>query len=251
MAALQERYELNPRVISPEAVGAVVADLLGEPGTYLQTLREKRIEGTHFTEIIHPEFQIFRIGALGFEIPITDEDRARYGLTIENISNLGREDVKTPVDEDIGWDSDEGINVMRAFVASAFFEEASRQGLPIPVINNGLIDPPPAKKHQIDGAKASKPGMFLYDWEEFEGRWAEENPALFQETVQLKDKLTDYYTRRMLAVYADLPVEYMDKISPEVRSTYNDYLMEYAVRTYAMFTPNPPTLIEVKNIHQA
>lgn len=247
---MTERYELNPRVISTEVVQAVVDDLVGEPSTYLQALRAKRIEGTHFEEIIHPEFQVFRIGALGFEIPITDEDRARYGITIENISNLGREDVKMPEDEDIGWDSVESINVMRAFVASTFFEEAARQGLPTPVINNGLIDPPPAKKHQIDGAKASKPGMFLYNREEFEERWAGENPELFQATVQLKDRLTDYYTRRMLAMYSNLPAEYMDKISPEVRSTYNDYLMEYAVRTYAMFTPNPPTLIEVKNIHQ-
>lgn len=252
MAAPQERsrkFELNPRTIRPKAVQAVVADLAVQtPSTYLKILADKRIEGTHFAEIIHPEFQVFRIGALGFELPITPEDRDRYGITVENISSLGREDTKVPEQEDIGWDSVGSINTMRAFVASAFFEEAAMQGLPTPEINDGLIDPLPVKKHQIEGAVASEPGMFLYEWEELEARWAEENPALYQATVELKDKLRDYYVERMITTYRDLPQAYMDSVAPEVRDTYDDYLMGYALRTYAMFAPHPPTLIEVKKV---
>lgn len=242
------RFELNPSVIRPEAVQAVLADLTGEPGTYLKTLSDKRIEGTDFAEIIHTEFQIFRIQALGFELPVTTEDRDRYRITLESISSLGREDIKVPEDQDIGYDDIEGINTMRAFVASAFFEEAAIQKLPTPEINNRLIDPPPVKKNRIEKAIAPKPGMSLYEWEEFEERWAGENPVLYQATIQLRDQLTDYYSGRLMGIYKDLPDEYRDKIAPEVRTTYGDYLMEYALRTYAMFTPRPPTLIEVKNV---
>lgn len=242
------RFELNPGVIHPEAVKAVMTDLTGEPGTYLKTLRNKRIAGTDFTEIIDTEFQIFRIGILGFELQIAPEDRDRYGITLESISSLGREDIKVPEDQDIGYDDIEGINTMRAFVASAFFEEAAMQKLPTPRINNRLIDPPPAKRAQIYRAVASKPEMFLYEQEEFEERWKEENPDLYQAAVQLKDRLTDYYAGRMIATYQDLPEDYINKVTPDVRRAYSDYLMEYALRTYAMFTPRPPTLIEVKNV---
>lgn len=243
------RFDLNPRVVRPEAVQAVVADLQGlQPDGYLKALRDKRIKGTHFTEIIHPEFQVFRIGALGFELPISVDDRAQYGVTVESLSSLGRDDVKVPEDQDIGWDPIESINSMRAFVASAFFEEATLQKLPTPAINDKMIDPPPAKRSQIEGAMASKPGMFLYEWEGLEERWQEENPALFQATTQLRDHLADHYAGRMLSGYGDLPETYMSKAEPEVRSTYNDYLMEYALRTYAMLTPRPPTLIEVRTV---
>lgn len=248
---MPERYELNPKVISLEAVQAVVGDLVGEPITYVQTLRAKRLGGTHFEEIIHPEFQVFRIGMLGFELPVAPGDKDKYGIKVDVICSLGREDIQVSEQEDIGWDSIESINTMRAFVASAFFEEATRQKLSTPQINDRLIDPPPAKKYQIESATAPRSGFFLYDWEEFAGRWAEENPELHQATVQLRDGLTDYYANRMVAVYRDLPQEYMDRVAPEVRETYSNYLMEYAIRTYAMLTPNPPALIEVKRIKSA
>src|SRR3989338_2671525 len=94
-----------------------------------------------------------------------------------------------------------------------------------------------------------KLGFFLYEWEEFEERWAGENPDLYQATVQLRDELTDYYAGRMIAAYQDyIPGDYMSRVAPEVRSKYSDYLMEYALRTYAMFTSHPPTLIEVTNV---
>ncbi len=252
MVAPQERskgYELNPRVISPEAVQAVMADLQGErPSTYFQTLHEKRIEGTDFSEIVHPEFQVFRIGALGFGLPVAPEDRDRYGISVETLSSLGREDESVPEDQDIGCDSLESINTMRAFVASTFFEESARQKLPAPEINDKLIDPPPVKRVRIERAVASKPGMFLYEWEEFEARWAGENPDLYQAMIQLRDELADYYAKRMVAAYQGLPQDYMDRIAPDVESKYRDYLLEYALRTYAMLAPRPPRLIEVRNV---
>lgn len=243
------RYDLNPtRIISIDAVQAVVADLGENPKMYFQNLSDKRIKGTHFAEIIHPEFQIFRIGMLGFEIPVSPEDKERFAIPFDTISSLGHKDIQVPKDENIEWDDMESINTMRAFVASVFFEEAKRQKLPIPAINDRLIDPPPAKKYQIDTAVASKPGMFLYDWEDLESRWKEENPEFYQETVTLKDKLKDYYASRLIRTYRDLPEEYVQKIISQIHTSYDYELMAYAIRTYAMFTPRPPTLIEIKKV---
>ena len=244
------RYELNPRVISSEAVQAVVADIQGEgPSTYLKTLQDRRIEGTRFNDVIHPLFQVWRIKAIGFVLPVPAEVLNSDGIPVETLSTHGPEYTEVPDDQDITLDSYDSINTMRAFVASAFFEEATRQKLPTPEINDKFINVLPAKRSQIEEVVATKPGMFLYVWEEFEERWAGENPDLYRATVQLRDELTDYYTGRMIARYQDfIPGDYMSRVAPEVRSKYSDYLMEYALRTYAMFTPHSPILIEVTNV---
>lgn len=249
--ARQEAFRSNPRVISPESVEAVVNDLGDEPLNYSMVLEAKRLKGTDFTEILHPEFQLFRIGVLGFEVPVKSEDKEKYGIKVDSLESMGREDVKLSEDEDIGWDCICSINTMRAFVICAFAEEAKRQGLRVPKINDKLIDPGPAKKGQIETAWATGPGLFIYSWEELEQRWSLENPPLYNATVSLKDRLGDLYGERMIAAYKDLPQEYLDKIGPEVKETYRDQLMEYALRTYAMLAPEPPLLIEVTDVRPA
>jgi hypothetical protein len=240
-----ERFDLNPRNIRPEAVQAVIGDLLGlQPVRYVQALSEKRLGGTPFAELLDPEFQAFRIGVLGFELPVEPEDQARYAINLSSLSTIGPEDIEAS--EDIGWDSIESINTMRAFVGSAFFEEANRQRLPNPAINSSMIDPFPAKKSQIVGAVASRPGMFLYEWEDLEKNWQQENFPLFEATTQLRDQLTYYYTGRMIQAYGGLPADYLAMKKPEIALLYRDYLMEYGLRTYAMLTPHPPLLVEIK-----
>lgn len=251
MSAPSERlrsHELNPRVIRPEAVSTVAAALTGTPDTYLATLKDRWIKKTHFRQTLDPMFQVWRIGFLSLEVPVAEADLSRFGVDIEALSSLGPDEPQGKAAGDIGLDPFEGINTMRAFVASAFYEEAARQGLPTPAINDRMIDPPPVKRHQIEDTEASKPGMFLYDGEEFEERWSQENPVLYQETTRLIDQLTGFYSTRMLRAYSTLPADFLTQATPTVEQAYRDYLMEYAVRTYAMLTPNPPVLIEIKAV---
>lgn len=250
MAASQERsrrYELNPRVISPEAVQAVVKDFVGVTDVSLGTLHDKRVKGTSISNVMGAGFQAMRMRDLGFELLVSAEDKERFGINIDLISALGPEGVTDTVDmENYDWLN--SMDTMKAFVASAFSEEASMQKLPNPEINPEMIDPSPVKKHQIPDAFATGPGVFLYEWEKLEERWAEENPTLYKATIEFKDRLTNYYYLRLSNRYKSLPKEYLKKIEPEIKSAYDDKLMEYAIWTYAILTPRPPTLFEVANV---
>lgn len=242
---MSERIQL----ISPETVARVGAELSGNPETYLPTLRSRWLEGTYFTEFIHPEFQVFRIGRMGFEVPVDQKDKDTFGIKIEALSSFGPEtQPEHPTVEEIGYDPIESINIMRAFVASAFFEEAISHGAPIPRTNNGLIDPMPVNKQLIATARATRPGMYLYDGEEFDESWSLKSPAFHQAMVNLRDQLTGYYSARMLGAYSDLPAEYLALMTAPVQQEYHEYLTEYALRTYAMFAPELPNLIEVTNL---
>lgn len=241
-------FQLNPSRIRKEVVHEVREALGEDPTKYVTNLRNRWIKDTPFADMIHPEFQVFRIGSLGFELPVTPEDREQFGIILEEISAFGREGIQVPETEDIGYDWLEGINSMRALVASSFFEEAQRQKLPIPQFNPKLIDPPPAKKEDIPKAYATKPGLFLYEWEALQERWKQENPELYEEVIKLKEALSPYYVARLLNAYKDLPTAYLEKIEPEVKNQYDYNLLEYALRTYAMFTPHPPVLLEVTKV---
>ena len=123
-------------------------------------------------------------------------------------------------------------------------EETRIKKLPPPELNDGIIDAVPVRRKDISTIKAHKKRMYYFVAEDFEERWKNENPELYQAVFRLKDSLIKKYTEDTKKSYKDLPVEFLQEIDAKIKDAWDEALTEYALKTYAWFTPNPPELLE-------
>lgn len=249
-------YKQNPQTICAESVQAVTAGLTGHTDEDLTKLLSGRLNHRTyeipFSDILHPEFDAFRLGSVEWVLPITDEDRQQLGTTETAILPTGPESITA---EELYYERFNkadteghlyGQLFLRAFISTVYVEEAQRQNKPIPDINYKIIDAPAVRKSLIDGATASGQNMFLIDGDDLEQNWQQQNPEFHKVTMELINSMVTRYTPITRALYEGiLPTEYLDQRTEDIHNAWKENLWESAVRTYAWFQPEQPRLIPV------
>lgn len=247
---MAERNKNNPLKISDRAIETTVSYLTGKPFDDLTTLKE-RIGRAPFKDILTDEFQLLRLGSMGWEVNVPLEIREKYGVRLSTIDSMGSEMLalayeNKETDTEGAMDFFIGVALLRAFIASTYVEQARIDHLPAPDINNKAIDALPLQKKAIETVYAKRKGLFVIDAEDLEEQWREENPRLQQETMRLKDKLVERFTPRTWKLYPELPENFIQDFTPTVRQQWDDCLNECALSAYAWFTPKGPPLIPVR-----
>lgn len=240
---MKEGYKDNPRQISDQAVDNTLKYLSGDPLTDLTKFREQ-LNHIPFLDILYDEFQIFRMGSLGWSVDIPAETRERFGVKVTEIDTMGPDELEDDTEE--AMDFFVGVGLLRAFIASAYVEQAKIDHSPTPDINDKVIDTLPVKKEDLDKVSASRKGMFVIDANDQENQWRQENPRLHQEAMGLKDRLVEKFSPGTFRLYKDLPTDFVNHFNPTLREEWDDCLRECAIRAYAWFTPNQPVLIPVR-----
>ena len=236
-------YRQNPNSISPEVIASISERIKDKaPHEFAQVFHADH-EAATYGDIFTFPFHLYRVGVEEISTSIPIAMRNTHGLSITVISN----NEENPFND---WLN--GSNAMKYIVATAFLSEAQRRGDNAIELNDRYIDPPPAKEDQIDKAYATAPGLSLYKWEEAEEGLRQASPELHDLIVQTKNELAKYYANRLLNAYANhnLPEEVIEAVKPDIEEQYNDFLMEWALRTYSMFTPYPPELHEVTIVRE-
>lgn len=238
-----EAYKSNPRVISEDAVQAAVVFVSGRSP---HELIEEWNEEVPFIDVLTSNFQMLRLGNFGWQISLTDGQKAGHDTSIESIDDLGHEDVEDESVAEAGFDFFKGLATIRALVASAFVEQSQRDGLPMPHVNSPIIDAKPIPRELHDKAYATSEGMYLIDADVLRTQWQKDNLSLYEAVMGLKQELVEKYTPRSIELWGGfVPDELLDELTPEIQSRWESTLDEIALGAYAMFTPNPPKLIPV------
>lgn len=89
---MAERYKDNPHNISDAAINRTLQSLTGDPEQDLKYI-QSALEHTRFVDILHHEFEVFRMGNLGWRINVPQEQRDRFGVSLDKITNMGPEDM--------------------------------------------------------------------------------------------------------------------------------------------------------------
>lgn len=227
-------YSHNPQHITVQALERV--------SEHLEDAYE-HLKDAPFADILTRPFQWWRMD-LGFTVDIPQDLRQKYNLKEAEISTSGLEGSEKEASLD--HDQTMGAMRMRTIVALAFSEQAKLEGQPLPDINWDIIDTHPVKKSDLGHVSGSRPDMHVLDVEDLKTQWQQENPELYEYVMAAKAELVARYTPRTLAMYkGHLPDEFLEEMATEMYQAWDDYLEVYALRAYAMFTPNPPPLIPV------
>lgn len=240
---MAERNKNNPLHISDDAIDRTIQSFTGDPKQDLKYI-QSALGYTRFGDILHHEFEVFRMGSIGWKIEVSLEQRDRFGVTLDKITNLGPEEGED--DEIAGsWDYVVGVELLRGFIAHSFVEQAKIEGRAVPEINDKILDSPPVRRAWLDHARAGRVGMTMMVTEDLDAQMQQENPRLYQETMGLKDKLVDRFTPRTLQLYRGNPEEFLAQYTPVIREKWEESLREMTLRTYGWFTPNQPNLVPV------
>lgn len=236
---IQHPYQNNPAVISEEAASSIFDNLPEDPQSALDDLRH--LQGQLFGDIFTYEFQVFRLGKLGWKINIPEALRARYGISETTLDSIGTEDVAS--DESL-YDPLTGSLLMRSVIAASFVKQANLNGSSVD-INDDIIDAHPATKNDLINARAPRTGIFIYDAEELEEQWQTENSVLHERVAAFISALAGQFTEQTALLYSHFDPQFIDEMRGGIRDMWVHDLGRDALRAYAMFTPNPPELIEV------
>lgn len=245
----REGYLLNPQSISQKAIDVTLKLLRDKSDNDLRKYWQgEDYEGFGSSDIFSERFQMMRIGVMGWNIQITDEQRQRYGIQAESVDYMGKtskEDENSPHGYYLYFGS---IGIVRALVGGAFIEQARIDGLPLSAmdINDELIDACPFKTEHLGDVYANMEGAFMINSDELEAQWQKENELLYRETMGIIRALVHENTpgsKDILRV--SLPEGLVEELEPEIRDRWQSQLHDTALRTYAIFTPNAPKLIPV------
>lgn len=200
--------------------------------------------GSPFGDILHPEFEVFRMGSMGWRIGVSEVERVRFGVDLEEISTMGSE--KGGEEDGLIEDYFTGVELLRGVVLIAFVEQSKIEGKPEPVMRSKLIDYPPVKRALLDGVSSTKTGMFVMVTEDLDAQMQQENLRLYQEIMKLKDNLVDRFTPRTIQLYKGQPEPFLKHYTPVIKDRWEETLREMTLRTYGWLTPNQPNLVPVK-----
>jgi len=236
---IQHPYQNNPATLSEEVVGSIFDNLPEEPQSALDSLRY--LQGHSFGDIFTYAFQVLRMGELGWRMDIPEELRSQYGISETTLDSIGPENVAA--DKSL-YDPFTGTLLIRSAIAASFVKQADMNGSSID-INDDIIDAHPATKNDLMNARAPREGIFIYDAEELEKQWQTENPILHGRVAAFIDTLAGQFTDQTILEHEHMDPQFMDQMRTGIRDMWQADLQLDALRTYAMFTPNPPELIEV------
>jgi len=243
--------------IREQAVRNVSATLTGDPDNDLKTLRTS-LDSKNLTygDIFTYQFQVMRMGTLGFRLPVAEEDREKFNLFESELTTNGPDEA---YEENSDYSEEEmtgsgdfftGVGLMRAFIASTFLEESRLTKTSPPKFHDELIDVYPVPEstfRQVAELNKNK-NLSIMSEEEALENWQKEHPALYNETRLLSQRLAAYFTPRTLAMYRSLPQEFKEKMTPALRKQWQEELMRESLRVYTWFSPNPPNAIRLKDI---
>ncbi len=233
-----ERNGGNPLKISKVAIETTFRLLTGDPDRDLSRFRGD-LSAAPFADILYPAFDILRMGSLGWNIAISKEERSRLGGSLEDITSMGPEDGEGKFD--VSYDYLTAVELMRAVVATAFVEQAKTEGKPMPDINGKIVDAVPVRREWLGLVRSNREGMTALVTEDLDAQMREENPRLYEETMGLKDRLTERFAARTVLLYSGQPKELIELHTPTIRKRWEESIREMALRTYAWFAPNGPT----------
>lgn len=235
----------NPLKISEAAVRATFRQLTGDPDLDMSYMGGA-LEIAPFGDIFSPEFDVFRLGNLGWCLEVTEAKRSELGISLEKITSLGPDNVKDEdLDHDGGCDYFNGVGLMRAVVASAFVEQAKIEGKQIPDIDSGIVDSVLTEREWLSKARASRVGMTAIVTEDLDAQMREENPFLYEWTMRMTEGLADRLTLRTLLLYKRESEGFREVYTPRIKERWGESLRAMALRTYAWFTPNKPNLVPI------
>jgi len=240
-----EEYSHNPSSISQQTIDITI-ELIGSKSEHEL---DEHWSDVGFTEIFLPEFQMIRIGHLGWQIQITDEQRTKYGITVLSVDNMGATSGKDRRSPTGYYQYFGSISAIRTFVGGSFIEQARADGLPLSAlgINDELIDAHPFNKDELGEVYAEAEGGFMLDADDLlEAQWKEENGLQHKETMGIIEGFVERLTPGSIDVLSEnLPEKLVAELEPEIRDCWQRELHDTALRTYAIFTPNAPKRIPI------
>lgn len=240
----REGFRHNPQSISQQVIDTTIYLI----GSKSEDELDEHWSDAGFTEIFSPQFQKNTIGVDGWQIQITDEQRAKYGVTATSVDNMGLTSDKDRRSPTGYYQYFGSIRAIRTLVGGSFIEQARADGLPLSEldINDELIDAQPCKKEELGEVYAEEEGIFMLDADNLEAQWKEENGVLYEDTMGIIEGFVERLTPRSIVVLSEnLPEELATELEPEIRDRWQHQLRDTALRTYAIFTPNAPVLIPI------
>ncbi len=241
MSRSSEGYKLNPLKVSEQAVTTTLELLKTQTG-YELSQGQGPWSQVRFSDLFTDLFQWYRIG-LGFGVDIPEVLRAKYGVAEAMIKD-SYDEVEESYQLYIL-----AVGFMRAFVLGSFIEQGKLESIPLHKIeiNWPVIDAVPGPAEAIPTAYASREGMYVIEQEALEAQWMAENPELYNTMLKVKEEQVNRLMPKVISTLEQVGMQkgFIDEMLPNIRSGWDDIIIETALRAYAIMTPNQPDLIPV------
>lgn len=237
----RQPYQDNPATISEQALDRVFNDLPDDPISARHQFRY--LQGHKFGDIFTDNFQIMRLGILGWEIDIPEELRIQYGISETTIDTKGPKQADDT--NEAFYDYMTGANLMRSVVVGAFDRQADISGLSSIKINDDVIDAHPVRKEFLDEASAAREGAFMFDADALEEQWRGANTDFYNKINALIYDLSVVFAERTAGLYGHFDPQLLETLKTDMRENWIYHLKKEALKAYAMFTPHAPELLEV------